>query len=177
MLVGHVECKITTVSRDGRGRAQRAMRGSGSDKTNYRPWHITWINANGPAPLNLQYTATAVMKKTVLSLHMVCGKQTFKTKLVGAVGSVVHTFYSPTSGLFEFALTTNHAACDLSRLNLGMIHVLYRLQFIKTKLLHVSFISIVGFIFLSLYKYLFMYKGLNVHKVDIDLPGASYCCQ
>lgn len=61
VILGQLPCRITTQSIDGRGRAQRAMRvptfTKGQKKTNFRPWHITWIDANGEAPVNrLQYS-------------------------------------------------------------------------------------------------------------------------
>ena len=45
-------CKISTLSLDGRGRAQRAMR-LRKTKRNFRPWHITWIAKYGP-PLEFE---------------------------------------------------------------------------------------------------------------------------
>ncbi len=58
-VLGQLPCQISTGSLDGRGRAQRAMRVptfTGQDKTNFRPWHITWIDLNGEAPVDLQYS-------------------------------------------------------------------------------------------------------------------------
>jgi len=57
--LGYKPCYICTNSVDGRGRCQRAMRVpdlTGQEKVNFRPWHITWIAANGHAPLHLQYS-------------------------------------------------------------------------------------------------------------------------
>jgi hypothetical protein len=55
-VLGLKPCLISTLSLDGRGRAQRSMRVSGGQKSNFRPWHITWIAENGEAPLGLQYS-------------------------------------------------------------------------------------------------------------------------
>lgn len=54
-LLGKRPCLISTLSLDGRGRSQRKMR-IGTNPINFRPWHITWISQNGPAPLALQYS-------------------------------------------------------------------------------------------------------------------------
>lgn len=58
-ILGVSPCLITTLSLDSRGRAQRSMRVphfTGQEKTNFRPWHITWIDKNGVAPVELQYS-------------------------------------------------------------------------------------------------------------------------
>lgn len=49
--LGVLPCRVSQQSLDGRGRAQRAMRVDGI-KVNFRPWHITWISANGKAPVD-----------------------------------------------------------------------------------------------------------------------------
>lgn len=48
-------CLLSSLSLDGRGRPQRKMRIMGKP-TNFRPWHITWVSRNGPAPQGLQYS-------------------------------------------------------------------------------------------------------------------------
>lgn len=54
--LGEHPCRITTLSVDGRGRAQRAMRVQGR-KINFRPWHICWVAKHGaPADCTLQYS-------------------------------------------------------------------------------------------------------------------------
>lgn len=55
IALGYAPCKVTTLSLDGRGRAQRSMR-IDAGKVNFRPWHITWIASKGVAPLGLQYS-------------------------------------------------------------------------------------------------------------------------
>lgn len=66
-------CLVSTQSLDGRGRAQRAMRvpafTNGKDKVNFRPWHVTWINANGPAPLGKQYSHRCHVENCVQHMH------------------------------------------------------------------------------------------------------------
>lgn len=55
-ILGASPCKVTTLSVDGRGRAQRAMRVDGR-KINFRPWHICWIAKYGiTEAVNLQYS-------------------------------------------------------------------------------------------------------------------------
>lgn len=54
-VIGSRPCRVATLSKDGRGRCQRAMRVDGK-KFNFRPTHIVWIAANGPAPTGKQYS-------------------------------------------------------------------------------------------------------------------------
>jgi len=53
-------CLLAENSFDGRNRSQRTMRvhlrGENKRKSNFRPWHITWISAYGVTSINLQYS-------------------------------------------------------------------------------------------------------------------------
>lgn len=66
-------CLVSTLSLDGRRRAQRSMRvpefTDGREKVNFRPWHITWIRANGPAPLGKQYIHRCHVENCVQHTH------------------------------------------------------------------------------------------------------------
>lgn len=71
-VLGFKACLISTNSIDGRGRAQRAMRVpelTSQEKVNFRPWHITWISANGHAPLQLQYSHRCNQENCVEESH------------------------------------------------------------------------------------------------------------
>jgi len=68
-LFGYRPCLVTSLSLDGRGRAQRAMRALGH-KYNFRPWHITWIvGQRSVAPLNLEYSHRCHNENCVESTH------------------------------------------------------------------------------------------------------------
>lgn len=72
VLLGHRPCLITSQSLDGRGRAQRSIRVptlTGQEKTGFRPWHVVWISANGPAPEHLQYSHRCNEENCVESAH------------------------------------------------------------------------------------------------------------
>jgi hypothetical protein len=67
-------CLICTLSLDGRGRCQRSIRVESKKKINFRPWHITWIAANGPAPVGLQYSHRCHHENCVEPTHGVWEK-------------------------------------------------------------------------------------------------------
>jgi len=51
LILGHNECRISTLSQDTRGRAQKSIRFYFNEddkirKNNYRPWHVVWIATN-----------------------------------------------------------------------------------------------------------------------------------
>lgn len=54
--IGAIPCRVSVNSKDGRGRCQRAMYWEPQKKSNFRPWHITWIATYGLAPVGLQYS-------------------------------------------------------------------------------------------------------------------------
>lgn len=73
-LLGHAPCLICELSLDGRGRAQRAIRVpeyTNKDKTNFRPWHVVWINENGHAPTaeGIQYSHRCNQENCVEPTH------------------------------------------------------------------------------------------------------------
>lgn len=46
-IIKHRRCKVSTLSLDTRGRAQRKMRLGPKERRNFRPWHITWMAKYG----------------------------------------------------------------------------------------------------------------------------------
>ena len=55
--LGFAPCKISLLSRDSRGRAQKMVRFGETSRVNFRPWHVAWIHrVRIPIPAGLQYS-------------------------------------------------------------------------------------------------------------------------
>eukprot|EP00300_Choanocystis_sp_HF-7_P005872 c1432_g1_i1.p1 GENE.c1432_g1_i1~~c1432_g1_i1.p1 ORF type:complete len:166 (+),score=12.58 c1432_g1_i1:52-549(+) len=54
-LLGELPCRVSTLSVDGRGRAQKQVR-MRATRVNFRPWHLAWAGMFGEIPVGLQYS-------------------------------------------------------------------------------------------------------------------------
>jgi len=71
-VLGHVRCRITTLSVDSRGSAQRDIRhpSNWKKKSHFRPWHVVWISHHKQsAPLGLQYSHRCNQQNCVEPTH------------------------------------------------------------------------------------------------------------
>lgn len=108
-------CKISTLSQDSRGRAQKMVRFPDGTRTNFRPWHVAWIHAKQmPIPVGLRYSHRCNAENCIEPTHGRWETDAYnKSRWSCRTASHVLVPRPPAEGGYRCYRTCTHSPCCL----------------------------------------------------------------